>query len=141
MFGRNESKKCIGLDASILERAEGSKRIFSVVRKPVVFPTKHAGKQRPVCPHTCHCPDFDERLVSVVAAVRGGNVEFPGSYGCLPRLSVHPTKSLRGRLRAHIESSLLLRLEAAAEPRRVCRRLQLLSRMEHHEQDNEQVFP
>ncbi len=23
----------------------------------------------------------------------------------------------------------------------VCRRLQLLSRMEHHEQDNEQVFP
>ena len=27
------------------------------------------------------------------------------------------------------------------EPRRICRRLQLLSRMEHHEQDNEQVFP
>ena len=27
------------------------------------------------------------------------------------------------------------------EPRLVCRRLQLLSRMEHHEQDNEQVFP
>ena len=28
-----------------------------------------------------------------------------------------------------------------AEPRRVCRRLQLLSKVEHHEQDNEQVFP
>ena len=27
------------------------------------------------------------------------------------------------------------------EPRRFFRRLQLLSRMEHHEQDNEQVFP
>jgi putative transposase len=27
------------------------------------------------------------------------------------------------------------------EPRRICRRLQLLSRMEHHEQDHEQVFP
>jgi len=28
-----------------------------------------------------------------------------------------------------------------SEPRRVCGRLQLLNRMEHHEQDNEQVFP
>ncbi len=30
---------------------------------------------------------------------------------------------------------------AVVEPLRVFRRLQLLSRMEHHEQDNEQVFP
>ena len=28
-----------------------------------------------------------------------------------------------------------------SEPRWVCQRLQLLSRMEHHQQDNEQVFP
>ena len=27
------------------------------------------------------------------------------------------------------------------EALRLCRRLQLLSRMEHHEQDDEQVFP
>jgi hypothetical protein len=31
--------------------------------------------------------------------------------------------------------------EAGIEPSRVSRRLQLLSRVEHHEQDNEQVFP
>ncbi len=30
---------------------------------------------------------------------------------------------------------------SGVELRRVCRRLQLLSRMEHHEQDHEQVFP
>ncbi|MEZ5797918.1 MAG: hypothetical protein R3D63_10820 [Paracoccaceae bacterium] len=36
---------------------------------------------------------------------------------------------------------LLRRLQRAKdEPRRVCRRLQLLSKVEHHEQDNEQVF-
>ncbi|ARE84391.1 hypothetical protein ROSMUCSMR3_02924 [Roseovarius mucosus] len=34
-----------------------------------------------------------------------------------------------------------LYLEVGDEPRRVCRRLQLLSRIEHHEQNNEQVFP
>jgi hypothetical protein len=36
---------------------------------------------------------------------------------------------------------LTVQVAIATEPRRVCRRLQLLSRMEHHEQNNEQVFP
>jgi integrase len=33
------------------------------------------------------------------------------------------------------------RFSQEAEPPRVCRRLQLLSKVEHHEQDNQQVFP
>ena len=44
--------------------------------------------------------------------------------------------ALRLKLSKTTVSTYLLR-----EPRRVCRRLQLLSRMEHHEQDNEQIFP
>ncbi|MGR3611856.1 MAG: hypothetical protein ACU0BZ_04195 [Paracoccus sp. (in: a-proteobacteria)] len=31
-------------------------------------------------------------------------------------------------------------LKLTDEPHRVCRRLQLMSRMEHHDKDNKQVF-
>ncbi|KIN61841.1 hypothetical protein Z946_696 [Sulfitobacter noctilucicola] len=40
-----------------------------------------------------------------------------------------------------LAATLEVYLGRRIEPRRVCRRLQLLSRMEHHEQDNEQIFP
>ena len=41
----------------------------------------------------------------------------------------------------HILQMLSQGVRPLSEPRRVCRRLQLLSRMEHHEQYHEQVFP
>ena len=34
-----------------------------------------------------------------------------------------------------------MRITTEPEPRRVCRRLQLMSRMEHHEQNDEQIIP
>jgi hypothetical protein len=39
------------------------------------------------------------------------------------------------------QKAIVTQVYDRTEPRRVCRRLQLLSRMEHHEQDNEQIFP
>ena len=53
-------------------------------------------------------------------------------------------QSKRGKpVRFHITEITRLSLERwiRDERRRVCRRLQLLSKVEHHEQDNEQVFP
>jgi site-specific DNA recombinase len=41
------------------------------------------------------------------------------------------------RLAIDLHGALASLLRLATEPRRVCRRLQLLSRMEHHEQDDE----
>ncbi|WP_298938569.1 hypothetical protein [uncultured Ruegeria sp.] len=42
------------------------------------------------------------------------------------------------RLDAFIQANELIALDT--EPHRVCRRLQLLSRVEHYDEDNEQVF-
>ena len=43
--------------------------------------------------------------------------------------------AVRHKLRGRLSNNRI------SEPHWGCRRLQLLSRMEHHEQDNEQVFP
>ena len=40
-----------------------------------------------------------------------------------------------------VSCSIVTHPRRVFEPRLVCQRLQLMSRMEHHEQNNEQVFP
>ena len=51
------------------------------------------------------------------------------------------TDTKRGRFAKDQIIGVLKEHQGGLDPPRVCRRLQLLSRMKHHQKDNEQVFP
>jgi len=63
---------------------------------------------------------------------RGMQVSTPGHKS--------PNRSFASAFLTVIGTALSLRPSRATEPRRVCRRLRPMSRMEHHDKDNEQVF-
>ncbi|ETD79190.1 ATP-binding protein [Rhodobacter capsulatus B6] len=97
-------------------------------------------------PEALRGPQFDAAWVDELAKWRRAEetwdmLQFALRLGKHPQQVITTTPRNVGVLKAILNNPSTVVTHAPTEPLRVCRRLQLLSRMEHHEQDHEQVFP
>ncbi|WP_420410586.1 hypothetical protein [Hoeflea sp.] len=81
-----------------------------------------------------YCESIEDAAEDIEEAVEAGFAVLNGEALVLDQ-------SIIDKINADADRLAQLSGEPPPEPRRVWRRLQLLSRMEHHEQDNEQIFP